>query len=196
MSVCDTISANIAKGCDNIPVAGVKSTMRLINIDDILSVTRDVVNPLIVTGITLKTGKKAFSYTVYKRGHKPRFTRVDNDFGYSWNHEVPTSIQIWDNVTKAQVKALNGASVVAILENLQTTGDARVEIYGLEAGLGVADGAVRDLAANGGIFTYTLTSDPESLEPNMPASFAKFDDGDYDYVATQAALAVLDAPAV
>lgn len=190
-SICGEITANIERNCDVLPVGGVKSSMRLINSEDIATITRDPANPLIVTGMTLKIGKKAFTYEVFKRGHKPRFTKVNGDFGDRYRHEVDTSIQVWDNATKAQVEGLNGASLVAIVENLQNTGDARFEIYGLEAGMYVADGAVRNLNENDGVYVFTLASDDLSLEAHIPSSFWST-----TYSATVAALEVLDAVAV
>lgn len=190
-TICGEITADIERDCDILPVGGVKPIMRLINIEDIETVTYDATNPLIITAITLKTGKQAFKYEVFKRGHKPRFTKVNGDFKDSYRHEVDSSIQVWDNATKAQVEALNSASVVAVVENLQNTGDARIEVYGLEAGLYVADGAVRNLNENDGVYVYTLASDDLSLEPHIPRSFWAT-----TYSATIAALAVLDAPAV
>lgn len=190
-SICGEITANIERNCDVLPVGGVKSKMRLINSEDIATITRDPANPLIVTGITLKTGKKAFTYEVFKRGHKPRFTKVNGDYGDRYRHEVDTSIQVWDNATKAQVEGLNGASLIAIPENLQNTGDARFEIYGLESGLFVADGAVRNLNENDGVYVFTLASDDLSLEAHIPSSFWSS-----TYSATVAALEALDVPAV
>lgn len=189
-SICGEITADIERNCDEQPVGGVKPRMRLINSDDIATITRDPANPLIVTGITLKTGKKAFTYEVFKRGHKPRFTKVNGDYGDRYKHEIDTSIQVWNNVTKAQVEGLNGASIVAIAENLQNTGDARFEIYGLESGLYVADGAVRNLNENDGVYVFTLASDDLSLESHIPSSFWST-----TYSATVTALAALDVVA-
>jgi hypothetical protein len=189
--ICGQISEDIERSCDALPVGGVKPIIRVINIDDIATITYDATNPLIVTGITLKATKKAFKYEVYKRGHKPRFTLVASDFGPRYKHEVDSSIQVWDNPSKAQVEALNWASVVVIVENMQKTGDAQIEIYGLESGLEVADGAVRNLAANDGVYTYTLASGDDSLEPHIPRSFWSL-----TYAATQTALALLDVAAV
>jgi hypothetical protein len=190
-TICGEISGNIERNCDILPVGGVKPVMRLINHSDIASISYDATNPLIVTGITLKQGKKAFKYEVYKRGHKPRGTYVASATGPRYRHEVDSSIQTWDNASKLQVEALNSATVVAILENVQTTGDARIEIYGLDSGLEVADGAVRNLAENDGVYSYTLASNDESLEPHMPRSLWSA-----TYAGTQTVLAGLDVAAV
>lgn len=189
--ICAEITADIERNCDTLPVGGVKSVIRIGNMDDIGIFTKDVTNPLIITDLAMATGKKMFKYEVFKRGHKPRFTKVNGDYGDRYKHEIDTSIQVWDNATKAQVEGLNGANVFVIVENLQNTGDARFEIYGFDSGLYVADGAVRNLAENDGVYTLTLSSDDQSLEPHIPYSFYKT-----SYVLTVAALAVLDAPAV
>lgn len=194
-SICGGLTANIEANCDTKPVGGVLPVIRVINRVDIASVQYDADNPLIVTGITLKAGKKAFTWEVFKRGHKPRFTTVKGDFSDNYRHEIETSVQTWDNATKAQVEGIIGGSFVVIAENVQNTGDARVEIYGLDAGLEAADGAVRNLAENQGVFVITLGSDDANLEPRMPRSFAVETAGVYDYSATIEALEGLDVAA-
>jgi len=189
--VCGEITDDIERDCATLPVGGVKSTMRIGNLDDIATITFDVTNPLIVESIVMKDGKKMFKYEVFKRGHKPRFEKVNGDFADRYRHVIDTSIQVWDNATKAQVEGLNAASTFAIVENLQNTGDARFEIYGLDAGLYVADGAVRNLNENDGVYSLSLSSDDLSLEPHIPRSF-----WDTDYAATLTALATLDVVAV
>jgi hypothetical protein len=192
-TICGQITAGFARDCDNKPIAGVKPRAIYLNIQDIASVTRDATNPLIVTGITLKSGKQGYAWEVYKRGHKPNFIQVDDDYGTMYRHQVPTSIQIWDNATKAQIEGLATGYGVMIMENLQQSGDARFEIYGLEAGLRSQDGATRDLAANGGVFTTTMANDEDVLESRPPASFAVSSGSPaaYSYSATLAAVEAL-----
>lgn len=195
-SICDEITDDIVVNCDNQPVGGVKPTMYVMNLNDIEAVTYDATNPLIVTGITMKDGKKAFKYEVFKRGHKPRFTKVNGEYGDRYRHEVDTSIQVWDNKTKAQVMGLFGSAVVVIFENLQAQGDARFEIYGITTGLYVADGATRNLNENEGVLTYTLGSEDGALEPKIPHTFAKLTANVYSYVDTLTALEALTVEAV
>jgi len=189
--ICGEITADIERDCAILPVGGVKSTMRIGNTEDIATVTFDATNPLIVTDIVMKDGKQMFTWEVFKRGHKPRFEKVNGDFADRYRHIIDTSVQTWDNTTKAQVEGLNAASVFVIVENLQNTGDARFEIYGLDAGMFVADGAVRNLNENDGVYSLSLSSDDLSLEPHIPRSF-----WDTTYEGTLTALATLDIPAV
>lgn len=194
-TICGLIDDDILRNCDALPVGGVKSVIHVMNLSDIESVTYDTTNPLIVTDIALKTGAKAYRYEVFKRGHKPSFTLVKGDYGDRYRHQIDTSIQVWDNATKAQVEGLFGGEVVVITENLQGTGDARFEIYGYSNGLSVADGATRNLGENEGVLTYTLQSEDGSLEAKIPYTFAKLTGGVYSYTATLAAVEALETPA-
>lgn len=196
--ICGQISQNFVRDCDNKPVGGVKSRLYIINQDDVATVTYDVTNPLVVTAMTLKSTKQAWTWDVYKRGHKPKATQKDTDYSVNYQHELVTYIPDWDNSTKAQVEQLANGYYVVIVENLQNTGDARFEIYGLSAGIRSQDGAVRDLAANEGVFTLTLGNDADQFEPHLPASFAVSSGSPaaYSYTATLAAVVALVTPAV
>jgi hypothetical protein len=188
--VCGEITADILRDCDALPTGGVKSMIRVGNLEDVATWVKDATNPLILTDIVMKTGKKMFKYEVFKRGHKPRFEKVNGEFGDKYRHVVDTSIQVWDNDTKAQVEGLNGSSVFVIVENLQNSGDARFEVYGFDQGLYVGDGAVRNLAENDGVYSISLTGEDGYLESHIPYSF-----WDTSYAATLTALATLDVVA-
>lgn len=190
-TVCGEITDDILRNCDALPVGGVKQTILAINRADIENYIYDTANPLIVTDIELKTGTKAYALEVFKNGHKPSFTLVKGDYGDSYRHQIDTSIQVWDNATKAQVEGLFSGNVVILAENKQASGDARFEIYGANGGLSVADGATRNLGENQGVLTYTLQSEDDSLEPKIPFTFAKLTSNVYSYSATLAAFEAL-----
>lgn len=195
-TICDKISADLLNNCDNRPVGGVGTILTVINQDDISSVTYDATNAQVIRSITLKSGKEAFKWEVYKNTHKPRATSVKRAYGDYWKHEIPTAIMTWDIATKKQAEALLGAKLVIIAENLQTTGDARVEVYGWDAGLSGAEGAVRDTAANDGVFNLTLANEEEYPEPHLPKTFAVDVSTVYSYSATIAAVEALWVAAV
>lgn len=190
-TICGKISADLLNDCDNKPVAGVGTVLTLINKEDVGAVVYDTENPQVVRSISLKAGARAYKFEVYKYTHKPRTTSVSRTFGTYHKHEIATAIMTWDIATKIQVEGLLGAKVIAIAENLQSKGDARVEIYGWDSGLSIADGAVRDTAANDGVFNFTLANEDEYPEPNLPKTFAVETSGVYDYSATIAAVEAL-----
>lgn len=184
MTICDKISGDLLNNCDNKPVAGVSQTLTLINKDDVASWVLDTENPQVIRAIYLKTGARAYRFEVYKNTHKPRTTSVNRTYGTYQKQEIVTAIMTWDIATKLQVEALFGSKIIAIAENLQTTGDARVEVYGWDSGLTIAEGAVRDTAANDGVFNFTLANEDEYPEPHLPKTFAVNVDDEYNYPAT------------
>lgn len=189
--ICGKISAGFARDCTSKPIGGVKSIITLINQEDILTVVYDTDNPLIVRSITMITGTKAFSWEVFKRNHKPKATQKDTTYSVNYQHELVTYIPDWDNDIKYQAEQLGNGYYVAIVENLANATDAAFEIYGLKSGMRAQDGAIRDLGANEGLFTLTLSNDADMFEDHLPASFAVEVESAYDYTATKAAVAAL-----
>lgn len=193
--ICGFVNQNFVLNCGSKPIGGVKSRLYLINSADIASVTYDSTNPLIVTAMTLATGKQAWTWDVFKRNHKPKAEQKDNDYGSYYQHSLVSYIPEWDNATKIQVEQLANGYYVAIVENLQNNTDAAFEIYGLKSGIRSQDGAIRDLGANEGIMTLTLSNDADMFEDHLPASFAVAVSSVYSYTATKAAVVALVTPA-
>lgn len=192
--VCGKISQNFVLDCTSKPIGGTKSQLWIINQEDIASVTFDVTNPLIVTAMTLKATTQAWTWTVFKRNHKPKATQKDTTYSTNYQHELVTYLPDWDSAVKYQAEQLGNGYYVAIVQNLQTGTDAQFEIYGLKAGLRSQDGAVRDLGANEGVMTLTLANDADMFEDHLPASFAVQTMGVYDPVATLEAIIALETP--
>jgi hypothetical protein len=196
-TACSVINADILADCAIKPVGGAEPLLWLIPKADYDAAvkTYNSTNSLVLNSITLPSGKKAFQFLVFRRGHKPRFTTKDSDYGTYYLHEVLTSIQIWNNAVKQQVAGLVDNYYVAIVENVQKSGDAVFEIYGAQNGLRVQDGGVRDLAANEGVFTITLANDADMNEPQIPLSFVVPASGTFSYTQTKAAIVALTTAA-
>lgn len=195
--ICGDIAQNFVLDCASKPVGGVKSRLHIMNSDDIASVTYDTDNPIIVRGITLKPGKRAWTWDVYKRNHKPKFEVQDAPYSTNFKHSLVSYIPEWNNDTKLQAEQLTCGFFVVVCENLQNTTDAAFEIYGLKSGIRASTFA-RDLATNEGVPTLTMTNDPDMFEDHMPASFAVLTTGGspvYSYALTAAALVALETPA-
>lgn len=190
--ICGAISADILLDCNNKPIGGVDPTIYAIPIADwnASTVTYDSTNPLIVTAITPKTGKKFFKFQVFKRGHKPKFETVDGEFGVAYKHSIATNIPVYTDDVKAQIQGLTEGYSVFIVENVQKSGVA-FEIYGANGGLRMPD-LTRDLAANEGVITGTFTNDEDMNEPKPPLTF-KVTAG--TYAATKAAVDALTVAA-
>lgn len=192
-TICGSINKDLLNDCTNRPVAGVAETITLINIEDLGAVTYDADNPQIIRSLALAADTRGYKFQVYKNTHKPRVTFVQGTYGPYWNHEIETAIMSWDSNSKEQLEALTEAKVIAIVENLQKSGDARFEVYGFDSGLGVT-AAVRDTAANNGVATLTLGNEEENPEPHLPKTFAIESAGAYSYTLTKAAVDALSVP--
>lgn len=196
-TACDILDGDLLADCEAKPVGGAEPLLWLIPKEDWNNAVKtfDGTNKLVLRTIVLATGAQAFKFLVFKRTHKPRFTNKDNDYGTYYLHELVSGIQVWNNATKAQIAGLADNYYVAIVENVQKSGDAVFEVYGAGNGLRVQDGAVRDLAANEGVYTLTMANDADRYEPNIPLSFAVEVSTAYNYNATKAAIVALETPA-
>jgi len=196
-TTCSDLDNDILADCNAKPTGGAEPLMWVLKKADYDAAVKtfDADNKLILNSIALATGKKAYQFLVFKRGHKPRFTNKDTDYGTYYLHEILTSIQIWDNATKLLIPALSDDYYTIIVENVQKSGDAVFEIYGAKNGIRVQDGAVRDLAANDGVYTCTFANDAAYPEPAPPLSFVVLDTGVFSYTATKAAITALLTPA-
>lgn len=196
--ICGKISADFLRDCTSKPIGGVKSRLYLINQEDILTITYDVDNPLIVRAMALNTGAAAFSWDVFKRNHKPKATQKDTTYSVNYQHELATYIPDWDSDIKFQAEQLGNGYYVVIVENLANTTDAAFEIYGLKSGMRAQDGSLRDLGANEGLFTLNMSNDADQFEDHLPASFGVLTSGGspvYSYTDTKAAVIALLTPA-
>jgi hypothetical protein len=191
-TACGKLTDSFLIDCTKKPVGGVESTMYQIDKGDWndATLTFDATNPFIVTGITLKSGAQARQWQVFKKGHKPKFETQDGDYGATYKHSISTNIPIYTDAVKQQIPGLTEGYGVYIVENVQKSGVV-FEIYGASNGLRMPDLA-RDLAANEGVITGTLTNDEDMNEPNPPLTF-KTTTG--TYAATKAALIALLTPA-
>lgn len=140
---CDyKLAQNIGASCDNPIVQGLKNKGYIMNYDDIDfdSVQRDSDNNLIVTSLTLLSGKKA--YSAYVPGKTP-FTGTKSELStgtYANKFNKTASIVVLDSgpdVAKNIINNLANGKFVFIMENKYQGDDKKntFEIYGLEQGL-------------------------------------------------------------
>jgi len=131
--VCGSLTADLLQDCDNPMIAGARDRLILINLDEILSVTKNA-NPLIVEDITLiPGGAEAFQVDGKNNSNEPGFALVKKDFAEVYEHSVKFKVFTNDGATKTQLEAMAKGRVVAIVENnhLGPAGNSAFEIYGL-----------------------------------------------------------------
>jgi len=173
--VCGSLTIDITQDCDNPMIAGAKDRLILGNFEDILSVTRDVGNHLIVTALTLVAGgAQAFQYDGKNNSNEPSFALVKKDFAEVYEHSVKFKVFLNDGATKQELEAMAKGRVFAITENnhLGPAGNSAFEILRLESGL-VLTVHTRNTAddATQGAHDLELKSSEKSPEPHVPAAF-------------------------
>lgn len=171
-TACSLITANIGTTCATPPTPGTKETVYIYNFDEVASLTLDGANDLIVTAITMATGKKGFKYVGYSISNEPKYEAVIKKFGPpKWKHTNKIRVFYWDPTTKKQIEKLVGAKVMSINENNEagTAGETSFEMYGVRAGMYCAS-AVRDPSSTDdvGAFVIELASKDGYEEGQMP----------------------------
>ena len=169
MAVCNTISAGVALNCAAPLVPGVETDILLANKSDIAGYTVDNTNPLLVTGVTLKSGKMFYKFEGQNDSVEPKSRLVPTRYNDFFEHEA--RIKIFSN-TEAH-KLLIEKLIKGLLVALITGKDGRWELYGKDIGL-KAQEMERDPnnADTGGAYDILLKTPANTAkEPHLPATF-------------------------
>lgn len=187
---CGAISAGVTTDCNNIPTAGIESTIWIANKADIASVTMDPANPTLATDITMVATKVFYKYIGLKKIGKPLVNNLKGVYANGFQHSIEFVILQNSPTAKLQLDLMNNGSLVAIVQNktIGTTGNQKYELYGREAGLEVEaltkDGDDADTLGGYKIVLKTADGDKEN---HLPATiFAT------DLATTDALIASLD----
>jgi len=138
MPVCDLLTAGIAYDCANPPTGGANDRLILVNFADIDgNVTYNASNNGVVENITLLGGAVGYAFEGLNNSNEPRAAMVKGRYLNAYDHEVRFKVFSNSILAKVQLTKLDGALVVAIVQNNHkgAAGEAAFEIYGLETGL-------------------------------------------------------------
>lgn len=172
MATCDNLNADILYDCDNPPSGGANDRLILFNYDDINgNVTVDGSNPLLFTNITLGSGIRGFVFEGLNNSNEPRAALVKGRYVNGYDHEVIFKVFKNSPDAKAQLKRLDGARVVALVQNNHkgAGGNAAFEIYGYETGLRLQEleRVIAD-AETQGAYNVTIRNDEVSRPSSLP----------------------------
>jgi hypothetical protein len=184
MGVCQLLTAGIVFDCNANLVGGVKDRMILVNLEDILSITRDSANPQIIEDIVLKTGKVGYVFEGQRNSNDASSEFVKARYSVGYNHQIVFRAFGNNAAIKKTMEQLAKGSIVAFPENnfKGTDGDAAFEVYGLEVGLQVDSlGSNKSDAETGGAYVITLKTPDDFKEPHLPATIF-----DTDYATSKA----------
>src|SRR3990172_1727971 len=180
-AACTLLDGDLTIDCTDPIQGGVEDTMYLVNKDDIDLITRDGSNPLIVTGVTLKSGATAYKVEGQNNSHNTKWEIVRLPFGVAYKHMVdfvgfdlsPAALARFEKIGK-------GKFVAFVVNNYKgTSGDAAIDIIGLDSGL-ICATMSRDASAEdtqGAVPIQLATSEKGgNKEPHV---FARLYDTDY-----------------
>lgn len=170
------INKDLLFDCDNLPSAGIEKNVLLVNRQDINYTTSPVTGG--VVDVNLKPGTEGFMIEGIKQINSYNYeVTVNTDSLNRVTHSFIGRIYDLSPENKAQINAfVNGANVVAIVENLAKGADQlnAFEVLGFENGLEISEGAKNSLE-NDGAFVLTLSSNEQTLESKVPLTFLDTD---------------------
>jgi hypothetical protein len=199
MTLCSGITSGaINQNCDangNGLITGAAETIMIYNFNEIslADFTFDVTDTNRVTAITNPSGVQAYAFTGFRRTNKPSYELVPGTVSVGYNHILNFSVLESTYAQKENLMRLNTGYTIAVIENLDQSGDNTFEIYGSKVGLEVITN-LRDIddVENGAGFQINLqTGENVSKEPLMPLTFFET-----DYATTKALFDALITPGI
>lgn len=174
---CGTITIGSAAECDELPDAGTRARLILMNYDEVETI--EIVDGRVVD-IIMQPGKVAYEFLGFrndlrkeedvtdKDGLKNRFRHACQFVVYEDTQEQKTNLE---NVAKGRF--------IAITERIGKGPDA-LEVLGKDVGLQIKVGTIRDAYENGGLFVIGLNTPDNGAENEqyLPKSFGdNYDNG-------------------
>jgi hypothetical protein len=187
MPICGKITSNLLYSCDTPSIGGVEANLYLFNRDEVAGYVRNGTNPQIIEGITMATGKLGFKFEGFNTSVKPKVDLVKKEFSTRYDHVVSFLIFARGSNAKKQIEGLANGKYIAVIENVQKTGDSAFEVLGTDIGLELRTltGDAND-QNNEGAYALELGSPENFKEPHMPATLFKT-----DYATTKSTLNAL-----
>lgn len=188
MPICAVISAGYAISCTTPLVPGTEDDILLANRSEVSGYTVDNTNPMLVTAITMKSGKQFYKFEGQNMSVEPKSRLVLTRYSRLYEHETRFKIFANDAPTKLIVDKLIKGEVVALIKSKA----GAWELYGKDIGLKVSE-MERDPnnADTGGAYDLLLkTPDTAAKETFLPSTFFIT-----SATATEAAITTLLAPA-
>ncbi|MFZ4414252.1 MAG: hypothetical protein ACOYOV_14310 [Bacteroidales bacterium] len=132
---CELLTGNIGT-CDDKPFLGFTKRFIIGNLSEVNTITYSA-TPNIVTGITLKDSKHAYSLTV--KSNKPfdeyKVVGVDGKVGMTFKSDLTLWIKGLNPTTSAILKILSGGSFWGTLEQKGDSVEGTFPLLGIQGGL-------------------------------------------------------------
>jgi len=194
MSIYNKINAGFSLGTGEPVTSGIEDVIYIFNQDDI-TLTYDVSNPLIVTGLTAVSDAKVYKFEGTNNSFNTMSKLAKTQVGPRYTEEIDFNIAGFSVDIKAQLMAMGYGRVRAIAINNYKSSDSAIELFGAVNGLILTDAErnAADETMDGG-YKLKLTNPDKLREPYPPRAISIApESGPATYASTLAALEALVA---
>lgn len=171
---CRTIAAGIGGDVCTLEVGGVFDYAYIANRDDIDTFSRSA-NPMLITNLTMKTGKVLYKINGVKGSIKPGSTLVKGTYKDFYQHRLRFAAFKNDPDTMKVLSDMDGADLVAFVFN----NNKSIEILGLEVGMEKMEQEReyqnRDSGLVSDVLLQTANEDTKSMEVYPPLIYRNID---------------------
>lgn len=191
MGACDKINQDQTFNCGDDVSPGNQPIVRLLNVDDLASLTRDPANDRLITGITQVGTTKAFRFTAPKDAAvKSSNSSESGTYSSKVTQTITFPVLVVTPDDKLNMQKAINSKVYAIVEKIRKGADGsnKYHLYGDNGGgelsFEEADDSAGDDNASLYIVTFTATNQ------KVPATIFSTDEGTTDTAITALETAV------
>lgn len=173
---CSKITSGLqAVTCNNPAIPGTGSRVILINYADIDRNASTVAGNVITELILKSETTKGFAFESLDNATLGEISYNKGTYFGNWQHDLTLRVFAKNESAKKFANELNGARVVAIVENKEpgTDGDVKYEAYGWDAGLELNEASASTEMADLVVYQIKLGSGANSKEGSLPKSVFK-----------------------
>jgi hypothetical protein len=192
MSIYNKINAGFSLGTSAPVTSGIEDVIYIFNADEV-TLTYDVANPLIITGLTAVSSAKVYKYEGTNNSFNTSSKLAKTQVGPRYTEEIDFNIAGLSTEVKAQLMAMGYGRVKAVAVNNYKDSDSAIELFGAVNGLIVteAERNAADETLDGG-YKIKLTNPDKLKEPYPPRAVSiPPTSGTATYASTIAALEAL-----
>lgn len=192
MTIYNKINAGFSLSTSAPVTSGIEDVIYIFNEDDI-TLTYDITNPLIVTGLTAVTSAKVYKFEGTNNSFNATSKLAKTQVGPRYTEEIDFNIAGMSVDIKTQLMAMGYGRVRAIVINNYKSSDSAVELFGAVNGLILTDAErnAADEAVEGG-YKLKLTNPDKLKEPYPPRAVSIApESGTASYASTLSAIEAL-----
>ncbi|MFD2870855.1 hypothetical protein ACFS5N_00155 [Mucilaginibacter ximonensis] len=192
MPIYNKINAGFSLATGAPVTSGIEDVIYIFNEDDI-TLTYDVANPLIITGLTAVSSAKVYKFEGTNNSFNATSKLAKTQVGPRYTEEIDFNIAGLSVDVKTQLMAMGYGRVRAIVINNYKSSDSTIELFGAVNGLILTDAErnAADETVEGG-YKLKLTNPDKLKEPYPPRAVSIApESGTATYASTVAAIEAL-----